>query len=291
MASPGGPAAQAAAAALANALGVVARWSVGLGIAGSVAQASLFDVDGGERAVMFNRLSGVSQKVVGEGTHIMIPWFQTPHKFDIRTRPRLINTVTGTKDLQNVNLTLRVLCRPEVDKLPNIYQTLGKDYDERVLPSIGNEVLKSVIARFNADELLTKRAEVSLQVSQELLKRSEGFNLVLEDVAITHLTFGQEFAKAIEAKQVAEQDALRSNYIVAKAEQEKLAAVIRAEGEAEAANLISNATRRAGTALVELRKIEAAREIAETMARSGNVAYLPSGGNVLLNLAGGGGAR
>ena len=68
MASPGGPAAQAAAAALANALGVVARWSVGLGIAGSVAQASLFDVDGGERAVMFNRLSGVSQKVVGEGT-------------------------------------------------------------------------------------------------------------------------------------------------------------------------------------------------------------------------------
>src|SRR5690349_10747896 len=66
---------------------------------------------------------------------------------DIRSRPRVISSVTGTKDLQNVNLSLRVLSRPEEVALPKIYQTLGLDFDDRVLPSLGNEVLKAVVVR------------------------------------------------------------------------------------------------------------------------------------------------
>merc|ERR1719204_927280 len=78
----------------------------------------------------------------------MIPWVQRPIIYDIRTRPKNVPTVTGSKDLQNVNITLRILFRPVADQLPHIYTTLGLDYDDRVLPSITNEVLKSVLAEF-----------------------------------------------------------------------------------------------------------------------------------------------
>ena len=73
-----------------------------------------------------------------------------------------ISTTTGSKDLQMVSLTLRVMSRPDIDHLPKIYQGLGLDYDERVLPSIGNEVLKSIVAQFDAAELITQRETVRL---------------------------------------------------------------------------------------------------------------------------------
>lgn len=190
----------------------------------------------------------------------------------------------GTKDLQMVNLTLRVLSRPEVNRLSDIFQTLGLEYDEKVLPSIGNEVLKAVVAQFNADQLLTDRPHVSALVRESLIRRAKDFNIVLDDVAITHLSYGAEFSKAVEQKQVAQQEAERSKFVVMKAEQERRAAIIRAEGESESAKLISDATAAAGMGLIELRKIEAAKENASSMARNGNVIYLPSSNNMLLGV-------
>jgi prohibitin 1 len=118
-------------------------------------------VDGGHRAVIFDRFQGVKPLVIGEGTHFMIPWLHRPIIFDIRTRPRSVPSVTGTKgttendsiafsinfilDLQTINITLRILYRPKAEILPKIFSTLGLDYEERVLPSITNEVLKSVV--------------------------------------------------------------------------------------------------------------------------------------------------
>ena len=85
-------------------------------------QNSIYDVKGGSRAVIFDRVAGVKETVVNEGTHFLIPWLQKAIVFDVRTKPRIIPTTTGSKDLQMVSLTLRVLHRPEVQALPKIYQ-------------------------------------------------------------------------------------------------------------------------------------------------------------------------
>jgi len=137
---------------------------------------------------------------------------------------------------------------------------------------------------------LKKREVVSREVKDQLIQRAADFHIVLEDIAITHLTFGKEFASAIEKKQVAQQEAERQRFVVAKAEQEKKAMVIRAEGEAMAAKLISDALRN-GQGLVQLRRLEAARDITATISKSNNVVFIPSGGggqgggnNMLLNI-------
>ncbi|CAI6340883.1 unnamed protein product [Periconia digitata] len=269
------------------------RWVVPGAIASYVASASLYDVKGGTRAVIFDRLSGVKEEVVSEGTHFLVPWLQRAIVYDVRTRPRNISTTTGSKDLQMVTLTLRVLHRPEVKLLPKIYQNLGQDYDERVLPSIGNEVLKAIVAQFDAAELITQREAVSNRIRTDLLKRANEFNIQLEDVSITHMTFGKEFTKAVEEKQIAQQEAERARFVVEKAEQERQASVIRAEGEAEAADTISKAVAKSGDGLIMIRRIETQKDIAQLLARNPNVSYLPSGaggeggksgGNFLLGL-------
>lgn len=267
----------------AAALNRVAFGAAGLGLLGWAAQECLFDVDGGHRAVIWDRFSGVQDTVYGEGTHFRIPVIQYPTIFDVRLRPRVISSRTGTKDMQMVNISLRVLSRPMEDDLPVVFKELGENWDDRVLPSIVNEVLKAVVAQHDAHQLLTQREEVSRSIAEQLNERASEFHCILDDVSITHLAFGREFTKAIEAKQVAEQDAERAKFVVAKAEQLKQAAIIRAEGESEAAILISQALAAHGTGLVEVRRIDAARDIASTLARSRNVTYLPSS-NMLLNM-------
>ncbi|XP_067931675.1 prohibitin 1-like [Watersipora subatra] len=266
---------------LANSL---ARIGVGLALGGAVVNSALYNVDGGHRAVIFDRISGVSQKVRGEGTHFLIPLVQTPYIFDVRSRPTNVPVVTGSKDLQNVSITLRILFRPQSSSLPNIFVNLGVDYDEKVLPSITREVLTAVVAQFDASELITQREMVSQRVNEELTERANQFGVILDDISLTHLTFGQEFTSAVEQKQVAQQEAERARYLVEKAEQVKQAAVISAEGDSMGAKLIASALSQAGEGLIELRKVEAAEDIASQLSKSRNVVYLPSGQQTLLAL-------
>lgn len=272
------------AAAAQKILGRLGTIGVAVAVAGGVAQSALYNVDGGQRAVIFDRFTGVKNEIVGEGTHFLIPWVQKPIVFDIRCTPRAISTITGSKDLQNVTISLRILHRPDPNKLPNIYLNIGLDYAERVLPSITNEVLKAVVAQFDAHEMITQREVVSQRVSVELCQRAAQFGLLLDDISITHLSFGREFTEAVEMKQVAQQEAEKARYLVEKAEQMKLAAITTAEGDAQAAKLLAKAFAEAGEGLVELRKIEAAENIAQRMAKSKNVVYLPGNQNTLLNL-------
>merc|ERR1712224_567410 len=204
--------------------------------------------------------------------------------YDIKLRPHLVQTSTGTKDLQNVQMTVRMLFRPRVEGLPDLHKNYGQDYENRILPNVGQEVLKATVAQYDAEQLLVERELVSRVIRQGIVERAASFNVILDDVSITHLTYGKEFSKAIEEKQVAEQDAQRQQFIVQRSEQERQATVIRSEGEAEAAQMISDALKEHGNGLIEVRRIDAAKDIADALSKSPNVMYLPNGQQMLLHL-------
>lgn len=243
---------------------------------------TVYNVDAGHRAIKFNKMKGILPTVHKEGWHLMLPWFERPIIYDVRTHPQEFKSQTGSRDLQLVNLTVRVLYRPDSARLPELYRFIGRDYDERVLPSIVNEVLRSVIAQYDATQLLTQREQVSFLIRRTLEDRAKRFSIILDDVSITHLGFSDEFSKAIELKQIAQQDAERAKFVVMQAEQEKKSNIIRAQGEARAAELYGQSLGQ-NPAFIELRRIEASMEIANILARSRNRVFLESD-TLMLNL-------
>mmetsp|Transcript_24202 Transcript_24202/g.53315 ORF Transcript_24202/g.53315 Transcript_24202/m.53315 type:complete len:316 (-) Transcript_24202:1451-2398(-) len=277
--SGGGGGGRAAAAAAQSVTALAVAGGLGYGTYNS-----MYTVPGGHRAVVFNRVVGMKDSIYGEGLNFNIPWFERPVIYDIRTRPVNLQTLTGSKDLQMVTIAVRVLHKPNPSKLVWIYRMLGTNYDERILPSIMNESAKAIVARYNANELLTKRDQVSREVSIDLQRRAARFNVVLDDVAITHLSFSPEYARAVEAKQVAQQDAEKAKYVVLGAQQEKKTIITRARGEAESAELIGLAVKK-NPGFMKLRRIDAARDIADIVAKSGNKVYL-NADSLLLNLLG-----
>merc|ERR1719352_2108348 len=193
-----------------------------------------------------------------------------------------MTSLTGSKDLQMVNISLRALAKPDPNKLPEIYRTLGLNFEEKVLPSIVNEVLKSVVAQYNASSLILQRELVSRMIRERLMQRSKDFHILLDDVAITHINFSPEYEKAVESKQVALQNAERAKYLVLKATEEKKRTIIQAEAEQASAQMIGNAIK-TNPGFVELRRINVAKEVATLLSKSSNRMVLSTDA-LMLNL-------
>ncbi|CAE8589875.1 unnamed protein product [Polarella glacialis] len=251
---------------------------------GYLGKNSIYSVEAGNMSIKYSRLSGVGSETFREGVHFNMPWFERPIIFDVRARPQTLTSLTGSRDLQMVNISLRVLSRPDSARLGEIYRSLGPEYDEKVLPSIMNEVLKSVVAQYNAASLIGQREHVSKMIRERLTQRAKDFGILLDDVAITHLNFSPEYEKAVESKQVAQQNAERARFTVLKAEEEKKRTIIHAEGERESARMIGAAIQ-ANPGFLELRKIETAKQISASLSQSSNRLVL-STDSLLMNLMG-----
>ena len=258
--------------------------------AGTVASQFCFVVDGGEKRLIFDRLRGLQDTEYGEGIHFKLPLIQSTIAYQIRTQVKFQSTKTISADLQEIHLGLRLLYRPKEGKLAHICDNLGRpdEYADRALNGISLEVLKSTVAEFNAEQLVTQREKVSNQIRSTLIKRCDEFDILLDDVSITDLHYSNEFTHSIEMKQVAYQESERAKFTVGLKEQEAMAAVIRAEGDAESARIIDEATREAGSGLITLRKLEASKEIAELLALSSNITFLSGNTVNMLNISGSG---
>lgn len=143
--------------------------------------------------------------------------------------------------MQNVKLAVRILYHPDNEMLHEIYTHLGLDYDTKVLPAIVNEITRSVIAQYSATQLLSQRDQVSDKIRAALSERAKNFWIRIDNLAITELTFGKEYLEAIEAKQVAQQEAERAKYEVDQAKETKKSIIIKAEAEARSIELVGSA--------------------------------------------------
>ncbi|MEF3303061.1 prohibitin family protein [Paenibacillus sp. GYB003] len=210
-------------------------------------------VQAGHRGVIL-QLGAVQPKVLEEGLHFKLPFIQTVVPIEVRVQKAESNQVSASRDLQTVTTTLAVNYHLDGTTINNLYQNVGMEYRSRIVdPAIG-ESLKAVTAQYTAEDLISKRSEVSAKVKEVLAAKLGMYNMILDDINITEFKFSEEFDRAIEQKQIAEQQALKSKLDLERIKIEKEQEITRAQAQAEALRLQKQEVTQE---LISLRQIEA----------------------------------
>jgi regulator of protease activity HflC (stomatin/prohibitin superfamily) len=196
-------------------------------------------VNAGERGVLMT-FGRVQNTILDEGIHVIIPAINTVQKISTRVQIQEISAEASSKDLQDVftDVALNWHIIPERANL--IFQQIGdeKAIIERIINPAVEEVLKAVMAQYTAEEIITKRGEVKASVDKLLANRLINYNIAADDLSLVHVHFSKKFSAAVEAKQIAEQEAKRAEFIAQKAIKEAAAKVNLAKGEAEVQSLL-----------------------------------------------------
>lgn len=212
-------------------------------------------VPAGHRGVLLT-FGKVENKVLQEGLNFKTPFTQSVIFMNVQIQKAESTESTATKDLQEVSTTVAVNFRLDPFMVNEIYKDLREDYVSRVIKPNIEETLKATTAQYRAEELVTKRAEVKATFDDILVERLRKFNIEVVSVSLTDFQFSTSFTAAIEAKVIAEQQALQAKNTleqiryeaqqqIIQAEAERNATIARAEGEAMAQIIQANATARA----------------------------------------------
>ncbi|NJN17947.1 MAG: prohibitin family protein, partial [Oscillochloris sp.] len=208
-------------------------------VAGIIISASITTIEAGTRGVLktFGEITGIFD----EGLHFRAPFITAVTVVEVRTQRYESNSTAASRDLQTVTTQVVINYRPDPTQVDRLVREIGVDYERRVVDPAIQEAIKAATAQFTAEELITRRPEVSSQIEDVLRERLTGRGVIVENVSITDFNFSPEFARAIEAKQVAEQDALRASRELERARIEAQQQVARAEAEAEARVAVAQA--------------------------------------------------
>ena len=174
--------------------------------------------------VRFGKIIDTSIK---EGIHVKLPIIEKIVKVNIKVQKAEMDVEASTKDLQIVNTTIAVNYRVDKDSASTLYKNVGKKYEETILEPAIKESIKSAIAKYNAEEITTNRSAVSESCLEAIQKKVEKYGIIIEDFNLTNFSFSSEYTKAIEEKQVAEQ-----NLAKAKLDAEKKLTEAKATAEA-----------------------------------------------------------
>ncbi len=189
-------------------------------------------IGAGERGIVLN-FGAVQDKVLDEGIHFRVPVMQQVIKMDVKVQKVQTDASSASSDLQDVTLSVALNYHIVPDKANIVYQTIGIEFKERIIDPSIQEVTKAVSAKYSAEELITKRPSVSAAMKEALSEKLLASNIAVDAVSIVTFSFSKVFMDAIEAKQTAEQHALKAkrdlDRIKIEAEQTIAAATAEAE--------------------------------------------------------------
>ncbi|MEG4073104.1 prohibitin family protein [Microcoleus sp. Pol14C2] len=195
-------------------------------------------VGAGERGVVM-RFGKVQDAILDEGIHPILPIVTSVKTISVRVQKTDLKADAASKDLQSITTDLAVNWNVDPAKVNQIFQQVGDE--EQIVTSILSpaisEVLKAATSKKTAEEIITKRTELKTEIDNSLKKRLEPYGVIVRDVSLINFGFSPEFSKAIESKQIAEQEAKQAEFTVKKATQDAQAEINRAKGKAEAQRL------------------------------------------------------
>lgn len=196
-------------------------------------------INAGERGVLM-QFGQVQEKILEEGLHPIIPIVNTVEALSVRVQKHEIPAQAASKDLQDVFTDVALNWHIVPEKANDVFQQIGEERQvvERIINPAIEEVLKAVMALYTAEQIITKRGEVKSGIDEQLTSRLSQYNIAVDDISLVNIHFSQRFSEAVEAKQIAEQEAKRAEFVVLKAEQEAQAEINRAKGQAEAQRLL-----------------------------------------------------
>lgn len=183
----------------------------------------------------------VEDNVFDEGLHFKVPLVQTVVQMNNRTQKIEADGTASSKDLQIISYVVAVNFHVNDESSATLYQNVGKDYGSVIIVPAIQESIKAVTAQFTAEELITKRQTVGDQIKDALSEKISQYGIVVEIFNIVNFDFSEEFNAAVEAKQTAQQNALKAEQDLARIEVEAKQKITQAEAEAESIKLIQEA--------------------------------------------------
>jgi regulator of protease activity HflC (stomatin/prohibitin superfamily) len=190
----------------------------------------------------------VNMTPLSEGVHFVNP-LSSIKDVEVRLqKSQLSGASAGTKDLQQVHTDIVVNYRLNAAKVPHIYKEFGLNVDDKVLGPGINEAFKSVTGHYTSEELITKRDEVSLAITEHLRTKMAPFNIDVSGVSLVNFGFSADYQKAIESKVIATQNKLKAEQDLERIKVEAASRVAQAKGEAEAISIQATAIQSNGGA-------------------------------------------
>jgi regulator of protease activity HflC (stomatin/prohibitin superfamily) len=214
---------------------------------------SFTTIGAGERGVVLN-FGAVKDTVLGEGLHFIVPFVQEIIKIDVKIQKAQTDSLASTKDLQDTKFSTVINYHILEDAANIIYQKIGIAFEDRVIDPSIQEVVKAASAKYTAEELITQRDKVSSEIKSLLVARLKIYNIIIDDFSIVNFQFSEQFTRAIEDKQTAEQKALTAQRDLERIKFEAMQVVESAKAEAEALGLKKNEL---NESLIKLSAIEA----------------------------------